>query len=105
MRTSHTARNVVLGLAAVAAILVALAGAIGLAVALFLGNVVSHIQIDPKAVQTAVNEAIVVTLKDGSPDQRLQMIHTLRDAGADAKQFVPQLTALLADPDPQIRDA
>lgn len=68
-------------------------------------NAVSRIEIDPQALAATMKQAVVVTLKDGSTDQRLQIIHTLRDMGADAKEFVPNLLAILNDADPQIRAA
>jgi HEAT repeat protein len=52
-----------------------------------------------------MKEALVVALKDGPPEQRLEMIRVLRDMGADAKEFAPQLAALLGDVDPRVRAA
>jgi HEAT repeat protein len=97
----RTARWVGLGCAVLAALFLALS--VGLVVT--VANAVSRITIDPVAWRQAVREWLVTALRDGTPDQRLQVIRALGDMGADAREFIPELVDALDDDDRRIRDA
>jgi hypothetical protein len=105
MDQPQTARNVLLGCLAAAAASVLLTCGLGLAVVWLLWNAASHITIDPAAVDDAVKTGIAVTFKDGTPEQKLDLIHGLRDLGAAAKPYAPELTAALADDNADVRAA
>jgi HEAT repeat protein len=105
MGIPRLARKLGVGCFAVTACVVAAVGAAALVLVLLLWNAISRIDVNPQAFAAAMKEALVVALKDGPPEQRLEMIRVLRDMGADAKEFAPQLAALLGDVDPRVRAA
>ncbi len=84
---------------------VVLTGALGVALVWILWTAASRITIDPDAFNGAIHTSIVETLKDGPPDQKIQLIHALRDAGPAAVDYVPELTAALRDEEPDVRTA
>jgi hypothetical protein len=97
--------KLLIGCLAAAAFAVVLTGVLGVALIWFLWTAASRITIDPVAVNDIVKQSIVMTLKDGTPQQKLDMLHALRDAGPAAKDYVPELTAALDDDDPAVRTA
>jgi hypothetical protein len=105
MDQPRTARTVLIGCLAAAAASVLLTCGLGLATAWLLRAVASHVTIDPAAVEDAVKTGIAATLKDGTPEQKLDLIHGLRDLGAAARSYVPELIAALDDDDADVRAA
>ncbi|HEY1376532.1 MAG TPA: hypothetical protein VGF55_07045 [Gemmataceae bacterium] len=105
MDQPQTARNVLIGVLAAAAASVLVTCGLGLAMVWLLWNAVSHITIDPAAVNDAVKTGIAGTLKDGTPEQKLDLIHGLRDLGAAAKPYATELTTALADDNAAVRAA
>jgi HEAT repeats len=105
MIPSRTVRKIGVSVLVSAALVFLLVGALGVALWAFVWNAISRIEIDPAAVTTAVKTAVVTILKDGEPEQKLEMIRTLRDMGTDAREFVPALTAAHGDGDARVRAA
>jgi hypothetical protein len=105
MIPSQTIRKIGVSVLVGAALVFLLAGVLAAALWAFVWNALSRLEIDPAAVTEAVKTAVVSTLKDGDPEQKLEMIRTLRDLGADAREFVPALTAAHGEGDARVREA
>ena len=102
MARSRLARRVGVGCAVLAALFFALVVAVGFKIA----DAISRIQIDPEAVSQWMTQAVIVTLEQGTPEQKLQVIRVLADMGADAREFSPSLVSgALADDDGRVREA
>jgi hypothetical protein len=85
--------------------LISLAGLAITAVAL-VKQVASRIVIDPEAFGEAIREGIVMTLRDGPRDQKLEMIAALGTASpVDAAAYIPLLSIAAEDKDPGVREA
>jgi hypothetical protein len=64
----------------------------------------SRFHIDPKALSDAMRDAVIVTIREGSPEQKRETIAALEQIkAADAAPFVPVLTDATRDKDPQVR--
>lgn len=95
-------------LAAVCTLLAVLALTLTLALGCKIVDAISrfHLQIDPGTVHEWMTQAMAVTLQQGAPEQKLEVIRVLGDAGADARELSPSLLmAALADEDPRVREA
>ena len=92
-------------LAAACALLAVIAVALTIALGFKIVDAISR-GFDPAAVNQWVTQAVTVTLQQGAPEQKLEVIRVLADAGADAREFSPSLLqAALADDDPKVREA
>lgn len=85
--------------------LAGLAAVIAMAFAGTLLAVQAITEIPDDVLADAVRQSVEVTLRDGSRQQRLELLADLRDAGPDAKLFVPVLLNSADDPDPEVRRA
>jgi hypothetical protein len=95
-------------LAAAFAVLALIAFALTVALGFKIADAISHfrMQIDPATVTQWVTDAMKITLESGAPEQKLEVIRILGDAGADSRELSPSLlTAALADEDPRVREA
>jgi HEAT repeat protein len=95
-------------LAAVFCLLTLIAIVLTVALGFKIADAISRFQalITPETVSQWMHEAIVVTLEQGAPEQKLEVIRVLGDAGADAREYSPALlTAALKDGDPRVREA
>ncbi len=105
MVRSSVRRNISRIVLAFAALLLVFAGAMSVALVAFAQRAISHIDVDPAAFAVAWKNVLVSTLKDGKPEEKLEVMRLLRDMGADAQEFVPALTAALGDDDARVRAA
>src|SRR4051794_37428641 len=95
-------RAICAGLVVVALLLVASA----VAVTSFVRQAATRIEVDPKALSDAVRDAVIVTIREGSLEQKLETMRSLEQVGAaDAAPFVPALTDATTDEEPQVRQA
>jgi len=95
-------------LATAFAILALIAFALTVALGFKIADAISGFQsqIDPGTVREWVSQAMTIALQQGAPEQKLDVIRVLSDAGADAREFSPSLlTAALDDEDPRVREA
>ena len=91
-----------LGCAALAALFAALA----VCVVVRLAEVaLNRLTIDPAAVRQALAEWVEATVADGTPDQKLEILRTLGEMGADARPFAPAIAPALEDEDERVRAA
>lgn len=105
MNEPHAGRTILfscLAAALIAGVFTCGLGVVGVAVIM---SALSHIDVDPVAVNEWVNAGIVAMLKDGTPDQKVQLLHQLRDSGPAAEPFIPAMVECLADDDPAVRHA
>ena len=105
MVESPTLRKVCLSVLAVAVIIFFLSCTVGVSLVISAWSALARIQVDPEALSKAVKDGVMITLKDGLPEQKLEMIRTLREMGAGAREFIPALSAAAADDDPRVRTA
>jgi hypothetical protein len=105
MNRSQPERVILIGCLAASTYVFVLFTALAVGLVLLFVNVVSHIQIDPAAVDDLVKSSIVATLKDGQPDQKVDLLNSLRGLGKDATRFVPEITDALNDNDARVRAA
>jgi hypothetical protein len=64
----------------------------------------THIDIDPKALNDTMREAVIITIREGSPKQKLDTIAALEQVEAsDSVPFVPALVDATKDTDLQVR--
>lgn len=104
MDQSRLARRVAIGLALMALIALALTVNLGFKIAGAISRF--QAQIDPEAVGQWVKEAMVLSLEQGAPEQKLEILRVLGDIGADGREYSPALLkAALADDDPRVREA
>ena len=72
----------------------------------FVWQAIHRLDIDPIALSDAMRDAVIVTIREGSPAQKLETIASLETAGAtDAAPFVPALKDATKDQDPRVRQA
>jgi hypothetical protein len=72
----------------------------------YVRQAVHHIDIDPIALSDTMRDAVILTIREGSREQKLETIASLETVGAtDAAPFVPALKDATKDPDPQVRQA
>lgn len=70
----------------------------------YVRQAVTRIHIDPKALSDVMRDAVIVTIREGSPEQKRETIAALEQVrAADAAPFVPALTDATKDKDPQVR--
>jgi hypothetical protein len=105
MNVSPTARK--LGVAAIILLVLTIlvAGASVIALVLLIRNAANRVRLEGDAVSRAVHEAVAQTLKEGTPEQKLEMIRALREIGPNAREFTLALTAALHDADARVRTA
>lgn len=73
---------------------------------LLVKQVASRIVIDPEAFGKAIQEWMVVTLKEGPREQKLELIAALGTTGpGEAAAYVPLLSIAAEDKDPGVREA
>jgi|SRR5262245_24199989 len=95
-------------LAVIFAVLSVMAIAVTVDIGLRIADAISRFGagIEPGDVALWVKEAMVFSLEQGAPEQKLEVIRVLGDAGADAREYSPSLLkAALADVDPRVREA
>jgi hypothetical protein len=88
--------------------LLATISCVGLAITavLLVKQVASRIVIDPEAFGQVIREGIVVSLRDGPREQKLELIEALGTAGpGEAAAYVPLLSIAAEDKDPGVREA
>jgi hypothetical protein len=72
----------------------------------YLREATTHIDIDRKVLSDIMREAVVISIRDGSPNQKLDTIAALEQVKAsDATPFVPALLDATKDTDLQVRQA
>ncbi len=77
-----------------------------IAASIYVREAISRIEIEPKALAAFLSDAVVSTLREGEPEQKLEVIESLKElAAADAAPFVPALTDATKDDDPRVRQA
>jgi hypothetical protein len=104
MFRSRFARRLLAVCAVLALIAFALTVALGQRIAVAIGQF--QAQITPGAVSEWVTQAMVITLEQGTPEQKLEVIRQLGEMAADARELSPSLVhAALADNDPKVRKA
>ncbi len=67
---------------------------------------ITHVQVGRKALAALLRDAVISTLREGEPEQKLEVIESLKELGAaDAAPFVLALTDATKDDDPRVRQA
>jgi hypothetical protein len=80
--------------------------ALAVAATVFVREAATHIDNDPKALSDTVREAVIVTIRDGDPEQKLETIAALDEVkAADAAPFAPALLGATRDSDLRVRQA
>lgn len=93
-------------LGVICAVLLLSAFAVTAALGFKIADAVSRIQIDPASVGEWVKQATTLALEQGAPEQKLEVIRVLGEAGADAREYSQSLVkAAIADDDPRVREA
>jgi HEAT repeat protein len=104
MDQSRLARRVAVVCAVLAVIAIALTVFVGYRIVDAISRF--QLQIEPGDVAQWVKEAMVLTLDQGAPEQKLEVIRVLADTGADAREYSASLVkTALADDDPRVREA
>jgi hypothetical protein len=104
MDQSRLARRVAVGCAVLTVIAIAVAVIVGYRIV----DAISRFQlrIEPGDIAQWVKEAMVLTLDQGAPEQKLEVIRVLAEMGADAHEYSASLVKrALADDDPRVREA
>jgi hypothetical protein len=93
-------------LGVICAVLLLSAFAVTVAVGFKIADAISRIQVDPASVADWIKQATTHTLEQGAPEQKLEIIRVLGEAGAEAREYSQSLVnAALADNDPRVREA
>jgi hypothetical protein len=104
MDQSRLARRVAVVCAVLAVIAIALTVFVGYRIVDAISRF--QLQIEPGDVAQWVKEAMVLTLDQGAPEQKLEVIRVLADTGADAREYSASLVKRArADDDPRVREA
>ena len=81
-------------------------GCLTVAAISFFKQVVSRIEIDEKALARVMDEAVRITLREGTPQQKIDLIGSFADAPpGSASYFRPLLDEAAKDQDIQVREA
>jgi hypothetical protein len=70
----------------------------------FVKQAISRIEIDPVAFGKAMQEAVLMTLRDGPKEQKLQLISSFETA-SPAAPYIPLLAEATKDTDPEVSQA
>ena len=68
-------------------------------------RIASRLSITPQELSSTVSEAVIVTLRNGTDDQKLQTIRALETLGANAKPFSAALVAAAKASNPEVCSA
>src|SRR5262245_45273169 len=99
MNRSRLARRIAIGCGVLALLAFAFVVFLGFQIAAALSQF--RMQIKPGDVAEWVRQATVITLEQGAPEQKLEVVRVLGEAGAAAREYSPALLkAALADEDP-----
>lgn len=56
-----------------------------------LRSAATHVTVDPQAVSDLARKAVVITLRDGMTDQRVDLLERLAAMGPNARIFLPSI--------------
>ena len=59
----------------------------------------------PQAILRIVRDGVVITLRDGMDDQRVQLLNELAAMGAAAREFLPSIHQCADDSNPAVSTA
>jgi hypothetical protein len=70
-----------------------------------LQRVVQQIHIDPQALSRVMSEAVVLTLEQGTTEQKIELLNQLASLGPAAGQFREAVQNSTEDKDPRVQAA